>query len=220
MKRGTVPSATVQRLPKYSQCLRELPDGQRTISSEQLAEMAGVNPAKVRKDLSYLGSYGVRGVGYDVDHLRSEIDRALGLTSDWPVAIVGVGNLGSALANYDGFGERGFQVVGLFDADPSKVGGRVDGLEIESMDRLEDFVARRGVAIGIIATPAQAAQEVADRLAASGVRSILNFAPAVIQVPAGVALRQVDLSTELQILSFYLTQAQRSRRADRPPRAG
>jgi redox-sensing transcriptional repressor len=219
VKSRKVPRATVARLPIYLQCLRDLPPGQSTASSDQLARMAAVNPAKVRKDLSYLGSYGVRGVGYDVEHLRSEIERALGLASDWPVAIVGVGNLGSALANYGGFGDRGFQVVGLFDADPKKVGKRVDGLAVEDMDRLEEAVTRRGVAIGIIATPAHAAQEVADRLAAAGVRSILNFAPAVLQVPRHVELRQVDLSTELQILGFYLAQA-RSRPAGRPPRAG
>ncbi|MDP8959397.1 MAG: redox-sensing transcriptional repressor Rex [Actinomycetota bacterium] len=209
------------RLPVYLQCLRELPTtGQTTVSSDQLAAMAGVNPAKVRKDLSYLGSYGLRGVGYDLEHLRSEVERALGLASDWPVIIVGVGNLGSALANYGGFNERGFQVVGLFDVDPRKVGRRVDGLVVERLDQLEEAVRQRGVAIAIIATPAHAAQEVANRLSASGVQSILNFAPAVLQVPKEVELRQVDLSTELQILSFYLAQARRRLPGGRLPRGG
>jgi redox-sensing transcriptional repressor len=179
------------------------------VSSEQLADHAGVNAAKVRKDLSYLGSYGTRGVGYDVDELVGEIARELGLTHDWPVAIVGLGNLGHALANYRGFGARGFQIVALVDADPAKVGRKVGGLQIESLDALDRIVAERNVAIGIIATPAAAAQEVADRLVDAGVGSILNFAPAVVTVPASVSLRKVDLATELQILSFY--QRHRSR---------
>ena len=173
------------------------------MSSEQLAELAGVNAAKVRKDLSYLGSYGTRGVGYDVSELVDEIAHELGLTQDWPVAIVGLGNLGRALANYRGFGARGFRIVALVDADPDKVGGSVGALDIESIDDLGAIVADRNVAIGVIATPAGVAQEVTDRLVDAGVGSILNFAPAVVTVPDGVSLRKVDLATELQILSFY-----------------
>jgi redox-sensing transcriptional repressor len=174
-----------------------------TVSSEQLAELAGVNAAKVRKDLSYLGSYGTRGVGYDVAELVDEITRELGLTHDWPVAIIGLGNLGHALANYRGFGARGFRIVALVDADAAKVGEPVGELAIESIDDLDRIVDERSVAIGVIATPAAAAQEVADRLVAAGVCSILNFAPAVLSVPSTVSLRKVDLATELQILSFY-----------------
>jgi redox-sensing transcriptional repressor len=174
-----------------------------TISSERLAEMAGVNAAKVRKDFSYLGSYGTRGVGYDVEYLLFQISRELGLTQDWPVAIVGVGNLGHALANYKGFSARGFRVVGLVDADPAKRGERIGDLVVEPMDELPRIVVEREVAIGIIATPAAVAQEVADALVSAGVTSVLNFAPAVITVPEGVSLRKVDLSIELQILSFY-----------------
>jgi redox-sensing transcriptional repressor len=173
------------------------------VSSEQLAELAGVNAAKVRKDLSYLGSYGTRGVGYDVGYLVREISEELGLTHDWPVAIIGLGNLGHALANYRGFGARGFRIVALVDADPEKVGSRVGDLCIDSLEDLDRVVTERSVAIGVIATPAAAAQEVADRLVAAGVGSILNFAPAVVTVPAGVSIRKVDLATELQILSFY-----------------
>jgi len=174
-----------------------------TVSSEQLAERAGVNAAKVRKDLSYLGTYGTRGVGYAVAELVDEIARELGLTHDWPVAIVGLGNLGHALANYHGFGARGFRIVALVDADAGKVGNQVGDLTIEGIDDLDVLVADRHVAIGVIATPAGAAQEVTDRLVAAGVSSILNFAPAVVTVPSGVSLRKVDLATELQILSFY-----------------
>jgi redox-sensing transcriptional repressor len=195
----------VARLPLYYRALLEIADQHvGTVSSEQLAELAGVNAAKVRKDLSYLGSYGTRGVGYDVDELVGEIARELGLTHDWPVAIVGLGNLGHALANYRGFGARGFRIVALVDADPEKVGERVaDDLVIESLDALSTIVTERDVAIGVIATPAAAAQEVADRLVEAGVGSILNFAPTVVTVPPTVSLRKVDLATELQILSFY-----------------
>jgi len=199
-----IPEATVARLPLYYRALLEIADQHvGTVSSEQLAELAGVNAAKVRKDLSYLGSYGTRGVGYDVDELVGEIARELGLTHDWPVAIVGLGNLGHALANYRGFGARGFRVVALVDADPEKVGERVADLVIEPLDALDTIVTERDVAIGVIATPAAAAQEVADRLVEAGVGSILNFAPTVVTVPATVSLRKVDLATELQILSFY-----------------
>lgn len=199
-----IPEATVARLPLYYRALLEIADQDvPTVSSEQLAELAGVNAAKVRKDLSYLGTYGTRGVGYMVGELVDEITTELGLTHDWPVAIVGLGNLGHALANYRGFGARGFRIVALVDTDPSKVGGQVGELPIESLDMLDAIVAERGVAIGVIAVPAASAQEVADRLVAAGVGSILNFAPAVVTVPAHVSLRKVDLATELQILSFY-----------------
>jgi redox-sensing transcriptional repressor len=191
-------------LPLYYRALLEIAEQSvGTVSSERLAELAGVNAAKVRKDLSYLGSYGTRGVGYDVAELVDEITRELGLTHDWPVAIVGLGNLGHALANYRGFGARGFRIVALVDADTAKLGEHVGDLAIESIDDLGDIVTEREVAIGVIATPAAAAQDVADRLVSAGVGSILNFAPAVVSVPNGVSMRKVDLATELQILSFY-----------------
>lgn len=199
-----IPEATVARLPLYYRALLEVADQDiGTVSSEQLAELAGVNAAKVRKDLSYLGSYGTRGVGYDVDELVGEIAHELGLTHDWPVAIVGLGNLGHALANYRGFDARGFRVVALVDADDAKIGEKVAGLAIEPLESLDAIVRERDIAIGVIATPAAAAQEVADRLVGAGVGSILNFAPTVVTVPPGVSLRKVDLATELQILSFY-----------------
>ena len=199
-----IPEATVARLPVYLRSLLEVADAHTvTISSERLAEMAGVNAAKVRKDLSYLGSYGTRGVGYDVQFLLVQINRVLGLTQDWPVVIVGIGNLGHALANYRGFGARGFRIAALVDADASKVGEIVADLPVRHLDDLPAIAAQEQIAIGIVATPATSAQEVADLLVAAGVTSILNFAPAVIQVPRGVSLRKVDLSIELQILSFY-----------------
>src|SRR5438034_8402226 len=177
--------------------------GSGTVSSETLAEAAGVNSAKVRKDLSHLGSYGTRGVGYDVAYLIHQVRRELGLTQHWPIVIVGVGNLGHALANYRGFSERGFRVAALVDADPAKVGEQVGDVVVRHIDDLDAIAAEEGVAIGIIATPAPAAQDVANRLVAAGVTSILNFAPVVISVPPDVSLRKVDLSIELQILSFY-----------------
>ncbi|MGH9040538.1 MAG: redox-sensing transcriptional repressor Rex [Acidimicrobiia bacterium] len=199
-----IPEATVARLPLYYRALLETAE-QRvpTISSERLAEMAGVNAAKVRKDFSYLGSYGTRGVGYDVEYLLFQISRELGLTQDWPVVIVGIGNLGHALANYRGFSARGFRIVALVDADPTKRGERVGQLVVEAIEDLPRIVTERKVAIGIIAAPASAAQEVAEALVSAGVTSVLNFAPTVISVPEGVSLRKVDLSIELQILSFY-----------------
>jgi len=199
-----IPEATVTRLPVYLRSLLEVAaTGTATISSETLAEMAGVNAAKVRKDLSYLGSFGTRGVGYDVQYLLFQMSAELGLNQERPVLIVGVGPLGRALANYRGFGERGFPVGALIDADPAKVGERIGDLVVRGMDDLDDVVRTTGVAIGVIATPAHAAQEVADALVAAGVRAILNFAPAMVSVPDDVSLRKVDLAVELQILSFY-----------------
>ena len=198
-----IPDATVARLPIYLRSLLELGPQTLTVSSEQLAESAGVNAAKVRKDLSYLGSYGTRGVGYDVEYLQAHMRRALGMTQDWPVVIVGIGNLGAALANYGGFGNRGYPVAALVDASPDVVGRTLGGLVVRHAAELADVVAEEGIAIGVIATPAPAAQAVADELIAAGVRSILNFAPTVLSVPPEVSLRKVDLAVEMQILSFY-----------------
>lgn len=202
--RRRIPEATVARLPVYLRVLLDLAEAKTaTISSERLAELAGVNAAKVRKDLSYLGSYGTRGVGYDVDYLLYQMSRELGLTTDAPVVIVGLGNLGHALANYAGFTARGFPILALVDADTGKVGSKLSGRTVRHVDDLPELVRGHPEVIGIIATPAHVAQEVADRLVAAGVTSILNFAPAVLVVPDGVLLRKVDLSVELQILRFY-----------------
>ncbi|GAA4561983.1 redox-sensing transcriptional repressor Rex [Planotetraspora kaengkrachanensis] len=199
-----IPDATVARLPLYLRALNGLAErGTPTVSSEDLAVAAGVNSAKLRKDLSHLGSYGTRGVGYDVQYLIYQISRELGLTQDWAVAIVGVGNLGRALANYGGFASRGFRIAGLLDADPAVVGDRIAGLVVEHTDELESVIAGRAVSIVVIATPATAAQHVCDRVTEAGVTSILNFAPVVLNVPEGVDVRKVDLSIELQILAFH-----------------
>src|SRR5262249_26238498 len=183
-----VREAPVGRLPLYLRALVELAEaGSATVSSETLAEAAGVNSAKVRKDLSHLGSYGTRGVGYDVAYLIHQVRRELGLTQHWPVVIAGIGNLGQALANYRGFSERGFEAVRLVRSDPAKVGERAGGLRVQHIDDLPAIVGERDIAIGVVCTPAAAAQEVADRMVAAGIRSILNFAPAIISVPAGVS---------------------------------
>jgi len=201
---SAIPEATVARLPVYLRALRALAErGTTTASSEELAVIAGVNSAKLRKDLSYLGSYGTRGVGYDVEYLVYQISRELGLSQDWPVAIIGIGNLGHALANYGGFVSRGFRIAALLDADPRLSGNRVAGLVIRHIDELDEVIADNGISIAVIAVPPQAAQEVADLLVTAGITSILNFAPAVVTVPQGVDLRKVDLSIELQILAFH-----------------
>jgi redox-sensing transcriptional repressor len=202
--RRRIPEATVARLPVYLQILIEQGEqGVGSISSEGLAELAGVNAAKVRKDLSYLGSYGTRGVGYEVDYLVYQMRRELGLDHDWPVVIVGAGNLGQALAGYGGFGERGFPVAGVVDIDESKFDTLVGGVRVRPLDELSQIVRLKNLSIGVIATPPSAAQDAADRLVAAGVTSILNFAPVVLVVPPGVTVRKVDLAVELQILSYH-----------------
>lgn len=204
-----IPEATIVRLPVYQRILAELRRaGATTVSSEELAERARVNAAKVRKDFSLFGSFGTRGTGYDTAFLAGQIDRALGADRDWPIVIVGIGNLGRALANSDGFASHGFRVASLFDVDPSTVGTRVGTLTVRHLDELAPAAQGDGEAerpaIGVIATPAGAAQTVADVLVGAGIASILNFAPRVLNLPAGVLVRYVDLSIELQVLSFFL----------------
>ncbi|HET9078806.1 MAG TPA: redox-sensing transcriptional repressor Rex [Acidimicrobiales bacterium] len=196
-----IPEATVTRLPVYLRVLGEAESN--TVSSEELAARAGVNAAQVRKDLSYLGSYGTRGVGYDVQYLLRQINRRMGLDAERRVAIVGLGNLGQALASYGGFPARGFSVVAAFDADPAKVNNVVGSTRVQAAASMVEVLREKGVDIAVITTPASAAQGVADKLVEAGVACILNFAPTTVVVPEHVALRQVDLGVELQILSFY-----------------
>jgi redox-sensing transcriptional repressor len=199
-----LPDATVARLPEYLRALHESSRaGNDVVSSEELAAAAGVNSAKLRKDLSYLRSNGTRGVGYDVGQLIDKIEYVLGLNLHRTVALVGIGNLGHALAGYAGFGTRGFHIAALFDADPARVGEEIKGLVVRHIDDLPEVVAQEGISIGLIATPAFSAQAVADALIAAGVTSILNFAPCVLSVPDNVDVRKVDLAIELQILSFH-----------------
>ena len=201
-----VPDATVARLATYLRVLTGLGDDAiSTVSSEELASAAGVNSAKLRKDLSYLGSYGIRGVGYDVGTLTEQISRTLGLTVHHSVALIGVGNLGQALAGYAGFASRGFRITALLDADPRRVGTDMRGLVVRDIVDLEDVLAEHDVTIAVLAVPSGVAQSVCDRLVRAGVSSILNFAPVVLSVPPHVHLRKVDLAAELQILSFHET---------------
>jgi redox-sensing transcriptional repressor len=204
LRERSIPEATVSRLPRYLQALVGLAGAEATVvSSEDLAAAAGVTSAKVRKDLSHLGSYGTRGVGYDVAYLIHQIRRELGLTQDWGIAIAGIGNLGHALANYKGFAARGFRVAALVDVDPRTVGERVNDLRVAHVDDLPALVRDEAIAIGVVATPAAAVQDIVDRMVAAGIRSILNFAPAPATAPPGVSIRSVDLAVELQILAYY-----------------
>jgi redox-sensing transcriptional repressor len=209
-----IPEATVLRLPVYQRILTELVrGGTRTVSSEQLAELARVNAAKVRKDLSLLGSFGTRGSGYDTDFLIAQIDRALGIDEDRSVAIVGIGNLGRALTNSAGFASRGCQVTSLYDVDPAVVGEEIRGMKVRHMDEIATLRAADCPDIGVITTPGWSAQGVADLLVRVGVTSLLNFAPRVLHVPSHVHVRYVDLSIELQVLGFYRARQEASARA-------
>jgi len=206
----SIPEAAVARLALYLRVLSTMQEqGIGSVSSEELSLAAGVNSAKLRKDLSYIGSYGTRGVGYDVSVLIDQIERILGLTRRHSVAVVGIGNLGHALANYGGFPGRGFPVTALFDVDADLIGIPVGGLPVNHIDDIVRVCTEREVSIGVIATPPAAAQAVCDRLVEGGVECILNFAPVVLQVPDTVEVRKVDLAVELQILSFHV-----ARRAD------
>lgn len=216
-RRRRIPSAAVNRLPVYLQILTDLQLTETTqVSSDQLASLANVNAAKVRKDLSYLGTYGTRGVGYEVTFLIYQIKRELGLLSQWKTIVVGAGNLGSAITVNGGFTSRGFPVVAIFDVDPRKVGTRVGELVVRNLDELKDFVRANGVHIGVLAVPSTAAQSVADDLIAAGIGSLLNFAPVVLTAPKGVTVRNVDLGVELQILGYH--EQIRSQGATQPTR--
>lgn len=202
-----IPQSTIQRLPVYLRCLLQAQAVRMPlINSIGIAEMCGTNAAQVRKDLSCLGELGIRGTGYDVAELIGHISRVLGITERRRAAIVGFGKLGGALLGYSGFGERGFEIVAVFDVDPAKIGTVAGDLVVRSFDELEAVLAEEEVEIVIMATPPAASQAVASRIVAAGVRAILNLAPVNLDVPEGVIVRQVCLSTDLQILSFYLAQ--------------
>jgi redox-sensing transcriptional repressor len=205
----------VLRLPVYQRILAELArTGASTVSSEQLATLARVNAAKVRKDLSLLGSFGTRGSGYDPDLLIAQIDRALGVDENWSVAIVGIGNLGRALTNSAAFASRGCHVTSLFDVDPAVVGEEIRGMTVRHMDELATLRAQERPDIGVITTPGWAAQQVAELLVRAGVTSLLNFAPRVLNIPSSVYVRYVDLSIELQVLGFYRARSEGNGRDD------
>ena len=206
MKVQKIPETSISRLSVYSRYLtRLIQKGVVTISSGQIAEGVGVSPAQVRKDLAYFGEFGTRGVGYNVKDLHRHILKILGLTSEWPVVLVGAGNLGAALCLYRGFMERGFRIVGIFDSDPEKVGQKVGDQQIQPMAKLGEVVQTEKATIGIIAVPGDFAQEIVNLLTDAGIRAILNFAPQALNVPEGVELRNIDLAVNLEVLTFKLS---------------
>jgi redox-sensing transcriptional repressor len=199
-----VSEATVSRLPVYLAALVELPEASNaSVSSDGLAELSGVNAATVRRDLASLGITGTRGVGYDVGYVLHEIGVELGVNEEWPVIIVGAGNLGRALANYPGLATRGFPVRAVVDVDSQLVGSQIGDLVVRHADEMAEIVSEFGVGVAVIATPPHAAQAVAEKLIGAGVESLLNFTAQMLTVPESVQVRGVDLATELQILSFY-----------------
>jgi redox-sensing transcriptional repressor len=205
-----IPEMTVRRLSIYTRCLQQLEeDGAKTISSQELAERFNLNSAQVRKDLAYFGEFGVRGIGYYVSGLKAELQRILGLDREWPIALVGFGNLGSALFHYKGFARQGFKLAAIFDDDPAKHGRDVGGVPILPVRDLTSTVRAQAIQIAIVAVPAESAQAVTDQLVAAGIKSVLNFAPTRIRVPREVRLKDVDLSIELETLSFYLAKSAR-----------
>jgi redox-sensing transcriptional repressor len=205
-----IPEMTIRRLSVYTRCLLQLEeDGVRTVSSQELAERFNLNSAQVRKDLAYFGEFGVRGIGYYVAGLKAELQRILGLDREWAVALVGLGNLGSALFHYKGFSRQGFRIAVIIDDDPAKTGRDVDGVPIVSTREMARELKARGVQVAIVAVPVESAQAVTDQLVAAGIKAVLNFAPTRLRVSREVRLKNVDLSIELETLSFYLAKGGR-----------
>ena len=206
MKTEKISELTINRLSVYLRCLNELAEaGEQTVSSKTLAERFNLNSAQIRKDLAYFGEFGVRGVGYYVDGLRDQLMKILGLMTEHRVVIVGAGNMGYALANYTGFKPKSFSIIGVFDADPNKIGQTVGcGLQVRRVEDLQDFIREHGVDIVILTVPAAAAEEVLDLVSGAGVRAVLNFAPIQLHAPDGGKVRTVDLSISLESLSYFL----------------
>ena len=205
-----IPEMTIRRLSVYTRCLLQLEeDGVKTVSSTELAERFSLNSAQVRKDLAYFGEFGVRGIGYYVSGLKAELQRILGLDREWAVALVGFGNLGSALFHYKGFGRQGFRIALVIDDDPAKIGREIDSVPIVSSRDIAREIKARGIQIAIVAVPSEAAQTVTEQLVAAGIKAVLNFAPTRLRVTRDVRLKNVDLSIELEALSFYLAKGGR-----------
>jgi redox-sensing transcriptional repressor len=205
-----IPEMTIRRLSVYTRCLLQLEeDGVKTVSSTELAERFSLNSAQVRKDLAYFGEFGVRGIGYYVSGLKAELQRILGLDREWAVALVGFGNLGSALFHYKGFGRQGFRIAVVIDDDPAKIGREIDAVPIVSSRDIAREIKARGIQIAIIAVPPEAAQTVTEQLVAAGIKAVLNFAPTRLRVARDIRLKNVDLSIELETLSFYLAKGGR-----------
>ena len=200
-----IPDVVIDRLPVYARALALLrSQGREVVNSQELGERLGVTPAQIRKDLSYFGRFGKQGRGYNVQRLANELRQILGLTREWPMVLVGVGQLGRAVLGYGGFTPQGFRIVEAFDADPKIVGTKVDGLMVKSVETLPEVLRRRKVDIGIVAVPAASAQPVIDMLVASGVKAILNYAPIAPQAPPDVRVKDIDPVLALQSMTFYV----------------
>ena len=205
-----VPEMTIRRLSVYTRCLAQLEEDEiTTISSQELANRFGLNSAQVRKDLAYFGEFGVRGIGYYVAGLKAELQKILGLDREWAVALIGFGNLGSALFHYKGFGRQGFRIAVVIDDDAGKIGREVDGVPVVSSRDMAREIKARGIQIAIVAVPPEAAQIVTEQLVAAGIKAVLNFAPIRLRVARDIRLKNVDLSIELETLSFYLAKGGR-----------
>lgn len=202
---GVIPDIVIRRLPIYVRTLRELRDlGVASISSEDLADRIGVTAAQIRRDLSYFGRFGTQGKGYDTGFLAAEIGKILQLDRQWDVALAGFGNLGRAIANYRGFLPSSFRIAAIFDRNEEHIGQQVDGLTILRPDHITEIIQREGIRIGIVAVPAAAAQDVAERMVAGGVRAILNYAPVVLKLPPDVTVREIDPVGAMQSMTYYL----------------
>jgi len=200
-----IPDIVVGRLPIYLRALTfPAAEGTQVTSSHDLGKRLGISAAQIRKDLSFFGEFGKQGTGYNVGYLQEQISRILKVDQEWPVALIGVGDLGRALARYGGFAHRGFRVVALFDNDPAKIGQTIGDLEIMSIDRLAEVVRERGIRVAMLTVPAQAAQRIADVCAAAGIKAILNYAPITLKVPEGALVQHTDPVTHLQRMTYYL----------------
>jgi len=207
----TPPDVVIRRLPLYARSLRYLlQEGITSVSSQELGDRINVTAAQIRKDLSYFGEFGKQGIGYDVEKLLDQIERILGLNQEWPVALIGIGHLGEAIARYEGFRRQGIRIVALFDSDPAKIGVEVNGLPIMDDAQIPTTMRDQGIRLAILAVPASRAQEVADMLVAAGVRAILNYAPVIIQVPENVWVRHIDPVATLHSMTYYLAREEDS----------
>jgi redox-sensing transcriptional repressor len=210
-KKKSIPEPTIARLPRYLRSFASFVHEHRSvISSKELAAASGINPAQARKDLAYFGQFGQRGIGYDVKNLDAKMREILGLHRVWRIALVGAGNLGTALLQYGGFTKAGFRIEAAFDIDPSKVGWELEGVRIWATPTIRQVVREKKIEIGVIAVPASQAQRVADDLVDAGIRAILNFAPCVLTVPKSVLVRGVDLASELEHLTYFLEKSSKS----------
>lgn len=205
MARTEIPDIVIGRLPVYLRALRRLEqEGNEITSSHELGKRLGISSAQIRKDLSHFGEFGKQGTGYTVATLSAELQRILKVNREWQVALVGVGDLGRALAHYGGFAHRGFRITQLYDSDSEKIGQIIDGLTIQGMSGMTDNIKKAGLKVAMIATPADAAQDVADLLVKAGIRAILNYAPIVVSVPEGVRIQYIDPVIHMQRMAYYL----------------